>query len=446
MMDKSEKNCYSNLIETKKSLKVITMIKNYSFENFQSYRDRCDVDFTVSRKTAHSYYDYELPDGSKVAKVMTVVGANGAGKSNLLKPLAFLSWFVVDSFGSIERGEDIPIYPYFLTHEKNTKIDLEFVVPKFNDDDATEFEYKYSLELNDHRVINESLKFKSSKLYSNIITREYNSSENKYNIKNSKKFGVELSDTILKKTPSNCSILSYVYNFISDEERNLKFKDDSSNSLLMLAVLYFDSFRTNISALGRRNLSETVDIANDFYLSNPDCFEKIKSLLKSYDLGVSDISLDKKLLTDSETGKEFEKIIPIFKHQAENGSFEIPIFLESSGTQSAFCILALVMQTIEVGGVAILDEFDNDLHPHLTIEIINLFRNREINKRNAQLLFNTHTVDVLKTLRMQHCYLVEKINSISNAYRADQVEGLLARDNLYAKYISGALGAVPDIQ
>ncbi len=421
------------------------MIKNYSFENFQSYRDRCEVDFTVSKKTAHSYYDYELGNGSKVAKVMTVVGANGAGKSNLLKPLAFLSWFVVDSFGSIERGHDIPIYPFFLDHKKNTKIELEFIVPKW-DADSADHEYKYSIELNAQRVISESLKIKTPKIYSNVITREFDETQGVYHVKNSKKHGVDLSDVVLKKAPGNCSIISYVMNLLSDDNGLYKGKEDSSSIILLLAAYYFESFRTNISAMGRRNLSETVDVATDFYLEKPDCFERIKSLLKSYDLGISDISLEKKILTDGKSGQEFEKVLPIFKHDAENGHFEIPIFLESSGTQSAFCILALIMQTIESGSVAILDEFDNDLHPYLTIEIINLFRDAEINKHNAQLLFNTHTVDVLKALRMQHCYLVEKISSVSNAYRADQVDGLLARDNLYAKYISGALGAVPDIQ
>lgn len=118
--------------------------------------------------------------------------------------------------------------------------------------------------------------------------------------------------------------------------------------------------------------------------------------------------------------------------------------MESSGTQSAYCVLAIITEALATGGVAILDEFDNDLHPLLTMEIVDLFKDSSVNTRNAQLLFNTHTVDVLKNLRMQHCYLIEKNDGVSDAYRADDVEGLLARDNLYAKYISGALGAIPE--
>ncbi|MHA6609154.1 AAA family ATPase [Photobacterium damselae] len=413
------------------------MIKNYSFKNLCSYRDECFVDFTVNKKAPHSYYDYELIDGTKVAKVMAVLGANGAGKSNLLKPLSFLSWFIPDSFGSIEKDASLPLLPYLLNHEEeNTRIDLEFVIPVCEDID-TQFEYKYSIEFNENQVIYESLKFKTSKLYSNVLTRTYNHLTKKYDIKNNKKIGVNLSDSILERAPSNCSIISYAMSLIPEDEHG-------KNDYLSVVSYYFGHNKSNIGAMGRANLSDDIDSATEFYLEHPNFFDRVKRLLMGYDLGISDISLEKKMLINGQTGKEIEKVIPMFLHSAEDGEFEIPVFLESSGTQSAYCILALITETLKCGGVAILDEFDNDLHPLLTIQILELFKDPSVNKYNAQLLFNTHTVDVLKELRMQHCYLVEKNDGISEAYRADDVEGLLARDNLYAKYISGALGAIPE--
>ncbi|WP_251359461.1 ATP/GTP-binding protein [Kangiella sp. TOML190] len=415
------------------------MIKKYTFENFQSYLEECHVDFTVNKKSAHSYYDYELEDGSKIAKVMAVLGANGSGKSNLLKPLSFLSWFIPNSFGSLERNEGIPILPYLLNQECSTKIELEFLVPRFSDG-SEEVEYKYFIELNERMVLNESLKVKTSKLYSNVISRTYNENIGKYDVKNSADYGVDLKRTVLEKAPENCSIISYILTLLSEDD----LLTDKTNSCTALAAKYFQANSTNIRAIGRSPFHETMDDATDFYLEHPDFFEKIKSLLMKYDLGISDIKLEQKILLDSRTGKETEKVIPIFLHEVDGGSFEIPIFLESSGTQSAYCILAIITETLASGGVAILDEFDNDLHPLLTMEIIELFKDDSININNSQLLFNTHTVEVLKMLRKQHCYLVEKKDGKSEAYRADEVEGLLARDNLYAKYISGALGAVPE--
>ncbi|TMO53095.1 AAA family ATPase [Pseudoalteromonas phenolica] len=417
------------------------MIKNYTFKNFQSYLNECHVDFTVNKKAAHSYFDYQLENGSKVARVMAVLGANGAGKSNLLKPLAFLSWFIPHSFGSIEKNERIPFIPYALNDNENTFIELEFVIPKW-EDNKDEFEYKYSIELNEKRVVKESLKVKTSRLYSNVISREYDDSRKKYKIKNSDKYGSDLATTILERAPENTSIISYVLNMVPEEE----LWKENGNEFILLASGYFESNKTNLVEIGKHNLSDNIEEATEFYLENPEYFEKVKSLLMKYDLGIADITLEPRILTDSRTGKEIEKTLPVFRHDSNGRFFKIPIFLESSGTQSAYCVLSAITETLAKGGVAILDEFDNDLHPLLTMEIVNLFKDDLVNLNNAQLLFNTHTVDVLKNLRMQHCYLVEKVDGVSDAYRADQVDGLLARDNLYAKYISGALGAVPEFE
>ncbi len=38
----------------------------------------------------------------------------------------------------------------------------------------------------------------------------------------------------------------------------------------------------------------------------------------------------------------------------------------------------------------VVDEFDCSLHPMVVMSIIGLFHNPDINKNNAQLIFNTH--------------------------------------------------------
>ena len=93
------------------------MIKWFRFKNFQSYLDDCEVDLTVNQKVASSYFDHELNDKSKVAKVLGVFGGNGAGKSNLIKPLSFISWFIPNSFYEMEKNEKIPYHPHFLASD-----------------------------------------------------------------------------------------------------------------------------------------------------------------------------------------------------------------------------------------------------------------------------------------------------------------------------------------
>ncbi|MDG2897860.1 hypothetical protein P7M61_25835, partial [Vibrio parahaemolyticus] len=90
--------------------------------------------------------------------------------------------------------------------------------------------------------------------------------------------------------------------------------------------------------------------------------------------------------------------------------------------------------------------FDNDFNPLLTLQLLEMFKHESENISNAQLLFTTHTPQVLDVLRKQHVHLVEKVDNKSEVWRIDEIEGIRDRDNLYAKYISGVLGGVPNFE
>lgn len=420
------------------------MIVNYSFENFQSYKDLCDVDFSVTSKTPLSYYDYETESGKKVAKVMAVVGPNGSGKSNLLKPLSFVAWFASSSFGSIAKGAKIPVIPHRLNEERSTKIKIDFVLPRWNSDESvdTEFEYRYVLEVVDNLVLEETLKLKTSRQYSRVFERKYNKFEDTYDVKLNKIYGPEIPSQLLEKAPRNCSLISYIDNLRENEDSPVC--EESNIAVITLAHNYFYRILSNLTFNGRSHLINNMDEAIDFYSSFPKQFEFTKKLFRKYDLGIDDIVLQDSFVVNRD-GSKSKEVLPFCVHNTEDESFEIPMFMESSGTQSAFCTMAMVCETLESGGILVLDEFDNDFHPELTMAIVNLFKDVDTNPRNAQLLFNTHSVEVLKHLKRQHVYFVEKYLGNSDAYRGDQIEGLKDRDNLYKKYISGALGAYPEI-
>lgn len=419
------------------------MIVSYSFENFQSYRDTCDVDFSVTSKTPLSYYDYETTGGSKVAKVMAVIGPNGSGKSNLLKPLSFVAWFASSSFGDMKKGEKIPVIPHRLNESKSSKIKIDFILPRWNNSEIdSELEFRYVVEVLDNYVVEETLKIKTSRQYSRVFERKYISSTDSYDVRINKLYGPDIPVPILEKAPKNCSLISYIDNLRESDESPVC--DDSNIAVVALAHRYFYRTFSNLTFSGRSHLIGQMDGAVEFYSDYPEQFEFTKNLFRNYDLGIDDITLQDSFVVNRD-GTKSQEILPFCVHKTENESFEIPMFMESSGTQSAFCTMAMVCESLESGGLLILDEFDNDFHPELTMAIVNLFKDANTNPRNAQLLFNTHTVEVLKHIKRQHCYFVEKTWGNSEAYRGDQIEGLKDRDNLYKKYISGALGAYPEI-
>ncbi|ELX4205567.1 AAA family ATPase [Vibrio vulnificus] len=420
------------------------MIVNYSFENFQSYKDLCDVNFSVTSKTPISYYDYETFNGKKVAKVMAVIGPNGSGKSNLLKPLSFVSWFASNSFGDMRKGEKIPVIPHRLKDKKSTKISIDFIIPKWEtcDESDSELEFRYVLEIYDNYILEETLKLKTSRQYSRIFERKYIKSDDSYRVNLSKSLGPDIQESILEKAPKNCSLISYIDNLRESEESPVC--DDSNIAAIGIVHRYFYHVYSNLTFNGRSHLIDAMDQAVAFYSDFPEQFNFTKKLLRKYDLGIDDIIMSESNVVNRD-GTKSVQTLPFCIHNTEDGSFEIPLFMESSGTQSAFCTMAMVCESLASGGLLILDEFDNDFHPELSMAIINLFKDSTTNPKNSQLLFNTHTVEVLKHIKRQHVYFVEKHNGNSEAYRGDQIEGLKDRDNLYKKYISGALGAYPEI-
>jgi hypothetical protein len=169
-------------------------------------------------------------------------------------------------------------------------------------------------------------------------------------------------------------------------------------------------------------------------------------LLRSWDLGLTDIQLRE--VTVRGIAEESRKIwLPFGIHTSRIGkTHELAFFDESSGTQSAFVLLSRLLQTLSVGGLAVIDEFESDLHPHMLEPILALFASPDTNPHKAQLLFTCHAAEVLNLLHKSQIMLVEKNASCeSAAWRLDEVKGIRTDDNFYAKYMAGAYGAVPQL-
>ena len=79
------------------------------------------------------------------------------------------------------------------------------------------------------------------------------------------------------------------------------------------------------------------------------------------------------------------------KDEEDNSKvYELNFINESSGTQILFSIAPLLKDVFENGKVLVIDEIERSLHPNLVEMIVKFFHNSEINKGNAQLIFNTH--------------------------------------------------------
>ncbi|MDP3525582.1 MAG: AAA family ATPase, partial [Hoeflea sp.] len=73
------------------------MIYKLEIENFYSVRERQVIDLTVGKKVPEEPGRLvPIHDGSeeRAPRLIAIYGANASGKSNVLRAITFLSWFV----------------------------------------------------------------------------------------------------------------------------------------------------------------------------------------------------------------------------------------------------------------------------------------------------------------------------------------------------------------
>ncbi|MEA1919605.1 MAG: ATP-binding protein [Campylobacterota bacterium] len=397
------------------------MIKNISFSNFYSFYEKHTISFEVNQNPSPSLYDISYND-ERINKVVSIIGANGSGKTQLIRPLAFISWFISASYMQLKPLDEILYKAHGLHLDEKTELSITFIIDMQ--------EYKYNLTLQNNQVLEESLHQKTSRSFSYIFKRERENIDDEFDYKTK---GFDLTSKVARKVKGNASIISAAY--MNDGEVAKKFIDYFTNS-----------FHSNITVSGRDNYSENylIDSARFFY-DNQILNEKMNKIICELDLGLSSVKINE-IEVPVDDDKLQKMYLPVGVHKDNEGrGFELPFFDESSGTKSLFVQLRRILPILEVGGIAIIDELDNDLHPHMLPILIELFKFEHTNPNNAQIIFTCHTPEILNILKKHQIYLVEKKNLQSEAWRLDEMTGLRSDDNLYAKYYAGSLGATPDV-
>jgi len=379
----------------------------------------------VNDKAPNNNGYFNTPAEERLSKIETVIGSNASGKTNLLKILPFLKWLINDSF--VEKPSDLlPMKPFLFGESKNKPSEL-----------SADFEingdiFTYKFILTEKKIIYEELKIKNKtnqKVTSKkIFSREWNDTENKY-ILDDKNFNLPKDFEKLLRT--NASVISTAIRLNHKESLDI--------------LKFWQKVETNVVEPGwvgdhmprGFGLLEALDFYSES--KNETLKKEAEKLLSQFDLGLESFDITKEK-------KNNEMSINVKVAHSFSGHVEyLPIQYESSGTRQLFVLLKTILLVLDNGGVAVLDEFDVNLHPEMVLTLLDLFIQPETNPHNAQILFSSHSHRVLSKLDKYQIVLIEKNNSgESESWRLDDVSGVRADDNYYSKYIAGAYGAVPN--
>lgn len=422
------------------------MLLQFTVKNFRTFKEKASLSLVASnydkdtREIDNVYQDSKF--NLRLLKSAVIYGANASGKSKFFEALMFMKRFVITSSKDSQKGDEIGVEPFRLNNEsEKSPTEFEVIFTHKN------ILYRYGFEVDTRKVISEWLYYKPKTKEIELFYRagdKYETHERNFSKGN----------TVIKEglVRDNALLVSV----------SAQFNDSTS-----IAVIdWFKNLKTisglNESVYQGFTMSRTED---------PIHKARILGLLKAADLGIQDIKLQKLELDKlpKEMPKELrEKIIKevneekaefisdvLTTHKKYDSTKRVIDMVnfsldddESSGTRKFFALTGPILDVIENGYTLVVDELDSKLHPNLVCKIVSLFNSKELNKKNAQLVFNTHDTNLLSSglFRRDQIWFTDK-NKFGEAklysladFKSDEVR---KTESFEENYIRGKYGAVP---
>ncbi len=351
-----------------------------------------------------------VENGRKFLLAAGLYGANSSGKSNFLLGLVTMQKIIQSSFNASSTSK-LPFEPFLKKIDSiNEPTFFEIVFVQVG------VRYRYGFEYRETSIVSEWLYEAEKRSERPLFLR----SKDEFEIFPRFKEGNGLEN----RTRPNALFLSVVEQF---------------NGQIAGRIGYWLFFLRSLDGMHHNGArAVTTEL-----LQRPFWAEKLMDFYRKLDLGFEGIRVanDTSLITDQKVFAE---------DGLDTGSVTVfdALAQESSGTNKVIDISGPLLDTLEVGGVIIVDEFDAKLHPLLSLAILRLFQNPETNPKGAQLIFATHDSNLLRfgNLRRDQIYFTEK-DKIGATQLYSLVEyGGVRKDRSFEKdYLQGRYGGIPFI-
>ena len=431
------------------------MLLRVILKNFLSFEDEVQFDmFPNMRKESLPNHITMAAGVLPTLRMAAIYGANGAGKSNMLKGVDFIKLLVTDK--DFLNQSKVSKYFYALKNDPASQpitLTIEFVTKAGK-------AFIYSVGIGEEGIRSETLMESGlgTNENKNVFTREGETLS----------FAVKPSDEVqqmikawLEKNPfASLLTINNDMPVLSDENIDIVkhwFQEE-------LVLIGFQSVNPKLIKLFKRNkeiteftsdLFKAVDLGiNTVKVQTEDFDEWIRShneeqlpieeLNKMQSGGISQINGNRitRQFTIEDGVREISQMI--FEQFGKDGfSKAMDIVAQSDGTVRLLTLVPAFYGAIKKGKTVLIDEIEHSIHPHLIRELVKFFSQQET---TGQLIFTTHETCLLdqKFIRTDEVWMVEKKDGSTHMYSLNDFK-IHNTINIANGYMEGRYGAIPFI-
>lgn len=384
---------------------------------------------------------------------VAIFGKNGAGKSNVIRAFWLATQFIKNAQRTQHETARVPRTPFLLddhSREKPTSFEFTYLL------DGVKYIYGY--EADETTIYSEYLSHAPNGKEASIFRR--NGQEFKFPSNSERKIKQLISETVgqnqlffsvactMNYDPCKKAMkwfrekVSFSRDFNDIPEQILEYSENEN--VLKSIVTYAKEADVGIHDITFESKDYEINSAEDLPKQFPD---ELKMALSSFMEALSAAP------NEGESAIKSHEIKTTTYHtgRALNGeikSFPLNLASESDGTKKLMAFAPAIEEALTQGGVFLVDEIEKELHPKLVEFIVAKFQSPNTNKSNAQLIFTTHSTELLhmEYLRKDQIYFTDKDPKTGGS----ELYNLMTlspktNENIRKSYLLGKYGGVPNL-
>lgn len=380
------------------------MLLRFAAENIMSFKDAVEFNTFPSSKT-HNHEWHKIPCGHATALRMSAIyGANGAGKSNLLKCISLLRAIInADKFSDLSLTDDL----FFRLDDKGRSNPSELAIEFFTGGQI----FYYHIAFTRKEIVSEELILSKKTKDVTIFSRNSNtvdiSADFLHSMGKTASMDVFLDgiNRLLRPDMAALSFLGYYY------PKELPVISEAYNWIMKLEVV--------LPSMSVRDLPHLID-------TNPEFANLVNTIVPELKTGITRLHVKKEVLNEEElhpnsiiydvlteakqepgfpvampyaktheisnvvieNGKAFLKTLVVIHTDSNGKDIEMAIDQESDGTRRLIEYMPLLYAVLKRDRVFVVDEIERSLHPIM----IKTLMSKISDSKDAlgQIIFTTH--------------------------------------------------------